>query len=73
MNSRNRCFGAATLALFVSLSISPLMNAAEGRNAGRGRGYREKDPNPIVRVIKKVRSILNRIAGQDEYPVPPIP
>lgn len=73
MNSRNRRLGAATLALAVSLSLSPVVNAAQGRDGNRDRGFREREPNPIVRIVKTVRTIVNRITGQDEYPVPPRP
>lgn len=73
MYSRNRRIGAAMLALVVSLSIAPLLNAAQKQDRDRGRGFREKEPNPVVRVINNLRGIVKKITGQDEYPVPPLP
>ena len=72
MNSQRR-FGVAMLALVISLSFSPLLNAAQERHRDQGRGFREKDRGTIVRVVKKIRNIVKRFTGQDEYPVPPIP
>ncbi len=73
MYSRNRRIGATVLALVISLSISPLLIAGPQRDRSRDRSFREKDPDPIVRVINKVRTIVKRLTGQDDYPVPPIP
>jgi hypothetical protein len=73
MYSRNRRIGVAMVALVVSLSIAPLLSAAQKRDVDRERGFREKEPNPIVRVINNLRGIVKKIAGHDEYPVPPLP
>jgi hypothetical protein len=72
MNSQSR-IGAAMLALVISLSVSPLLNAAPERSRGHDRAFRERERDPIVRVVKKIRDIVRKFTGQDEYPVPPIP
>jgi hypothetical protein len=72
MKLEYRRVSAAALTLIFCLSVAPLVSAKAARDRDRERG-RIEPPERIVRIVKRIKDILNRIASQEDLPQPPIP
>ena len=68
MNRNYRRMGAAALLLVFCLTAAPITNAKPVKNRDRF-DVRE----PIVRLVNKIKNLLNRIGTLDEFPGPPVP
>jgi hypothetical protein len=72
MKLKYRRVSAAALTLIFCLSVAPVLAAKANHDRDSDR-IRIEPPAPIVRIVKRIKNILQRISGQEDLPQPPVP